>query len=340
MCLQMLAYLLFLQSFFSCQSVQENTPQLEAKLDLTSFTAARQKPETAAQPASGLVFQSIDGGQTWQDVSVGLPADLPVDYLLAKNGEVFLGSAKSLYRSKSSSTAPPVWEKEMLLNEHFTGVFPSHTGLYAHSNQNGFFQNISKDIWIPVFSDLKNQTFRTLVETQDGTFFIGTDNGIFKSTDQGKTWRHVYKHGWMFQMVESDGVLICTNQYGILRSTDKGEHWNLVISEGGVGISAEVIKGGFAAITYNTESETRRLRISTDTGKTWQAIDAGLSAQASISSIKELGEYLFCGHPTGIFRSADRGKTWKLVLPAIKEKVFHLSVSGKVIYVIPQSGGC
>ena len=335
----MLAYLLFLQSFFSCQSVQEYAPKMEAKLDFTSFTETRQKPATAMQPATGLVFQSIDGGQTWQDVSVGLLAELPVDYLLAKNGEVFLGSAKGLYRSKSSSIAP-VWEKEMLLNEHFTGVFPSHTGLYAHSNQNGFFQNITKDIWVPVFTKLKNQVFRTLLETLDGNLFMGSDNGIFKSTDQGKTWKHVYKDGWMIQMVESDGVLICTNQHGILRSTDKGEHWDLVISEGGVGISAEVIKGGFAAITYNTESETRRMRISTDAGKTWQPINAGLSAQASISSIKEVGEYLFCGHPKGIFRSADRGKTWKLVLPAIKDKVFNLSVSGKVIYAIPQNGGC
>ena len=140
--------------------------------------------------------------------------------------------------------------------------------------------------------------------------------------------------------MESDGVLICTNQRGILRSADGGEHWDVVVSEGGVGIAAEIIEGGFAAITYNTESETRRVRISTDGGKTWQPIDSDLPPSADIASIKQVGEYFFCGHPDGIFRSADRGKTWKLILPSIKEKVFNLSVSGNVIYAIPRSGGC
>lgn len=144
----------------------------------------------------------------------------------------------------------------------------------------------------------------------------------------------------MIHMVESNGVLLCTNERGILRSTDGGEHWDLMISEGGVGIAVEVIESGFAAMTYNTESKSRRIRISEDGGKTWQAIDAGLPPSANIASIKQVGETFFCGHPDGIFRSDDRGKTWKLILPSIKEKVFNLSVSGNVIYAIPQNGGC
>jgi photosystem II stability/assembly factor-like uncharacterized protein len=127
---------------------------------------------------------------------------------------------------------------------------------------------------------------------------------------------------------------------GILRSADAGENWDWVINEGGVGIAVESIRGGFAAITYNTASKTRRVRTSYDGGKTWQPIDAGLPVQDSIASIIEVGEYFFCGHPTGIFRSLDQGKTWKLVLPSIENKVFNLSVSGNVIYAIPREGGC
>ncbi|MBK9737638.1 MAG: hypothetical protein IPO92_22870 [Saprospiraceae bacterium] len=125
-----------------------------------------------------------------------------------------------------------------------------------------------------------------------------------------------------------------------MRSTDGGENWDVVVSEGGVGIAAEVINGGFAAITYNTESKTRRVRTSYDGGKTWQAIDAGLPPHALIASIKEVGKYFFCGHPDGIFRSADKGKSWALLLPSIGKKVFNLSISDKVIYAVPRDGGC
>lgn len=66
----------------------------------------------------------------------------------------------------------------------------------------------------------------------------------------------------------------------------------------------------------------------------------GLPASLSIASIVEVGEYFFCGHPTGIFRSSDKGKTWKLLFPSIGSKVFNLSVSGNVIYAVPKDGGC
>ena len=142
------------------------------------------------------------------------------------------------------------------------------------------------------------------------------------------------------KLVESNGVLMTTSQNGILRSTDDGENWDCVLNEGGVGIAVERIKGGFAAITFNTESMTRRVRTSYDGGKTWQPIDAGLPAHLLIASIIEVGEYFFCGHPTGIFRSSDKGKTWKLLLPSIENKVFNLFVSGNVIYAISRNGGC
>ena len=142
------------------------------------------------------------------------------------------------------------------------------------------------------------------------------------------------------KMAESNGVLMATRQKGILRSTDDGENWDCVLNEGGVGIAVERIKDGFAAITYSTELKVRRVRTSYDGGKTWQPIDAGLPADLRTASIIQVGEYFFCGHPAGIFRSSDKGKTWKLLLPSIENKIFNLSVSGNVIYAIPRAGGC
>ena len=174
-------------------------------------------------------------------------------------------------------------------------------------------------------------------------------------------------------VVESEGVLIARGQKGIMRSTDNGEHWQWVISEGGVGIAVERIKGGFAAISYNTETKSRRIHISLDRGKTWQAIDEGLRPSSSISSIKQMGKYLICGHPDGIFRSSDMGKTWNRVHPGADKNefksvttwyspfggpwyspfgkpwnssfsepgnVFRIYVSGNVLYAVAGSAGC
>lgn len=159
-------------------------------------------------------------------------------------------------------------------------------------------------------------------------------------------------------VVESKGVLIATGQRGIRRSTDDGEHWEWVIREGGVGIAVEKIEGGFAAISCNTKTMSRRIHISMDDGKTWRSIDDGLRPTLFITSIKQVGNYLICGHPDGIFRSSDMGTTWNMVHPSVENrdvkyrttsnsdpfedhrKVFKIYVSGNTVYAVAGSAGC
>jgi photosystem II stability/assembly factor-like uncharacterized protein len=218
-----------------------------------------------------------------------------------------------------------------------------------------------------------HQQVRSVLETDGGTIFISSDKGLFKSTNGGKTWKFLLTGGLGGKMVESNGVLLSTGAQGIMRSTDEGENWSWVIRDGGVGIDVAPIEGGFAAINYSTVARTRRIRTSYDGGKTWQPIDAGFpgqtiidspwrlinagfSAQGSDSiwhpkeadfqapeyktSIIQVGESFFCGHTDGIYKTSDKGKTWKLVLTSEKGKMFKLSVSGNVIYAIQSESHC
>lgn len=301
------------------------------------------KPKQGKGVAANIIFKSADGGQTWQDISEGLPENLPEDGIprdgfLANDNGMYLRTGNEMYYSKPNATAP-FWEKENT-PANLGSIVPGKTGMLAFNYGGRLLQKISQtSLWLPVYTDFPGKSVRTIFETGN-IVFIGYDKGLLKSDDSGKNWKRVYDGGWVMKLVESNGVLLATSQRGIIRSTDGGENWVDVISEGGVGIAIERIKGGFAAITCNTETETRRVRTSYDGGKTWQAIDTGLPASLHIASITEVGQYMFCGHPAGIYRSPDKGKTWQLVLPAVQDKVFHLSVSGNVIYALPISGGC
>ena len=294
----------------------------------SSLPESQPRQERDKTGAANIIFKSADGGQTWQDISEGLPENLQADGIsrdgfVEKDSDLYIRAGNGLYHSKPNSVAP-FWEKEILTDEP-SSIASGKTGIFAYNYLYGQFLQ---------------KAIHTVFETVGGTVFIGSDQGLFKSTNSGKTWKQVRNGGWVMKSVESNGVLLATSQEGIIRSTDEGENWDLVISEGGVGIAIERINGGFAAITYNTESETRRVRTSYDGGKTWQPIDAGLPASLSIASIIQVGENLFCGHPTGIFRSSDKGKTWELLLPSLEDKVFNLYVSDNVIYAIPRDGGC
>ena len=356
---------------------------------------SQQKLNKNKSGVANIVFKSTDGGQTWQDISKGLPEPVNDHYGVGRNdffsddNGLYLTAGNGIYHSKPNSKAP-FWIKEIFPDE-YSSITPGKTGIFAYNYGGGILQKTNgMSVWSPIFTNFQEKQVRTVFETAGGTIFIGSDRGLFKSTNRGKTWKHVHAGGLVMKLVESNGVLVATSMRGIIRSTDDGENWALVISEGGVGIAVERIQGGFAAITFNTRSNSRRVRTSYDGGKTWQPIDAGLPGQAFdvqvdnalsqvdlpdstwhpintddstwnpiytadstwnpintnlpeqafITSIVQVGKYFFCGHPTGIFRSSDKGKTWKLVLPSVENKVFILSVSGNVIYAITGERGC
>jgi photosystem II stability/assembly factor-like uncharacterized protein len=305
---------------------------------------SQQKLNKNKTGAVNVVFKSADGGQTWQDISEGLPENLQTDglwiddFLVNKNGLHLLAGENGIYHSKPNSTTP-FWEKESSPPKQGS-IAPGKDGIFAYNNNGQILQKVSgASVWASIYPNFQEGLVRTIFETASGTVFIGSLNFLFKSTNRGKTWKRVYNN-WVIKLVESNGVLMAATENGILRSTDDGENWECVLNEGGVGITVESIKGGFAAITANTQLMARTVHVTYNDGETWESIDAGLPPELSIASIIEVGEYFFCGHPTGIFRSSDKGKTWKLLLPSIDNKVFNLFVSGKVIYAIPLNPGC
>lgn len=341
-----LAFLLLLEVPHSCNQAIEFKHALPVQDSMKS--QKKVMPATASN-----ILTSKDGGQTWQNMSEGLPKDLQDKYGIERNiffaddNAVYLTAGNELYEGKPNA-AVATWTKGIFPDDQGS-IATGKNGLYAYNHNGMISQKLNGQRAWSVFTHFKESELLTLFESAAGNVFIGTRKGLFRADKAGKTWKQVQAGGWAMKIVESNGTLMATSVKGIIRSNDEGETWDLVISEGGVGIAVERINKGFAAITYNTQSETRRIRTTYDGGNTWQAIDGGnswnaigssLPPSASISSVVQLGNDFYCGHPAGIFKSSDKGKTWKLIKPSIDNKVFNLSVSGNVIYAIPMSGGC
>jgi photosystem II stability/assembly factor-like uncharacterized protein len=341
--------LFLLNSFVLKEKVAGTKPSKATK------GAAKETPKES--PLVNVVFQSIDGGQTWKDISKGLPGiDDHVNFF-AGESDIYLTVKNAVYRSKGNLKSP-VWEKENIPGPKGSSITFNHSGVMAVNHIGQIYKKTSgEETWFPIHTDFKRTCTHAIFETSDGTVLLGVNNDIYRSTDKGKNWKQVQSNGLLTNIVESEGVLIATGKNGIMRSTDYGENWQSAVNEGGVGIAAERIEGGFAAIAYNTETQSRRIHISLDNGKNWQAIDKGLPASPSISSIKQMGKYLIVGHPDGVFRSSDMGKTWDSVLPSVDKvektefklertwgsgsgRVFKIFDSGKKLYAVAVNSGC
>lgn len=350
-----LAFLLLFLCFVACQQQPENVPALNADLGFLSLASCQQGPEKAGASATNIIFQSTDGGQTWQDISAGLPEGVAVSRIFAGNGEVILCSESKLYHSGACSAAP-AWETEVFKDIEISDIFPGQAGPYFSSYRKGLFQNlIGTGIVTPMHNTLEDKTVRTVLETTNGAVFVGCESGIFKSTDGGKNWKQVFAEVGVNSLVEGGDVLVCATYDGLLRSTDGGEHWDWVLTEDGSAYKTGYMDGRFVTITRGTKTWqgenagglTNRLRTSTDGGKTWQRMDESLSTGEFIYSasenfwpiraihdIKQSGKYLFCACDTGIFRSSDNGKNWEPVFPHQGKMPLQLAVSGQAIYAV------
>src|SRR5215216_4336543 len=87
---------------------------------LYSFVLKEKNAAKVIRNKSGLaniVFKSTDGGQTWQDISKGLPENLREDSIFSNDKGLFLRAGNGLYHSTPNATAP-FWSKEILPDEH------------------------------------------------------------------------------------------------------------------------------------------------------------------------------------------------------------------------------
>ena len=166
---------------------------------LLLFTVSQSSPLPGSRPGSKremdgsakIVFKSTDGGQTWQDISKGLPQNLREDGLrgdsiFANDKGLFLRVGNELYHGTPNATAP-FWTAEFFPGEH-SSIAPGKSGIFAY---NYWGVNLKKadgtGVWSPIFDNSFQPRIRSVFETAGGTIFIGTDRGLFKTADSGKT---------------------------------------------------------------------------------------------------------------------------------------------------------
>lgn len=318
------------------------------------------KVDLANETKSGIVFQSSDGGKTWNDVSSGLPNKFDARSVFVERDELVLGYDKGIWRKKTSLVS--VWEKENFLNETVSRIFPTKNGPLVYSYDAGLLQKIDvTGFWVPVWNEFKGKALFCMLETQQGDIFVGSDAGLFKSVDNGKSWKKVYDAALVFSLAEHDNVIIGGSDIGIIRSSNKGEDWESIIKQDGPTHSVKYLHGSFVAISQGGQwlygdapsASANTMRRSNDGGKTWIHMDEQLtpfrylyklddrrSPIRKINDVEHFQNYIFTSIDNGIYRSANFGKTWELVLPSIENTYFDIAICGKVIFAVRVFDGC
>lgn len=171
-------------------------------------------------------------------------------------------------------------------------------------------------------------------------FFAGTNNGVFLSSDNGKSWTAA-KSGPPYQVMRlatmGPYLFAGTTGEGIYISSDYGASWTTV-----TGASVKDIYGlaSIGSILFAGESFREGAFRSTDMGASWTPIDSGLT-NLSINTLVSSRTSLYAGTNAGAFLSTNQGSEWNFIssgLPTDSNAVLSIAINSSSLVLGTSSG--
>jgi hypothetical protein len=253
------------------------------------------RPENVAHQTGHGLHYSTDGGKFWtfmiQPVDTGkvdtllyghnkiptLNVTVPVDnvtYDIALSSKyVWIASWAGMVRR--SSDRGRTWERVILPPDNLNHITPSDTLRFALAVVD---KRLGSDSLI---GNLNHRAF-SVCATDDSTIWVGTVNGINKSTDGGTSWRK-FNHQNQIKSISGNWVV------GIIE-----QRWK----------SKTIIWA--ATINALDSDEKRGVSFSSDGGETWETALLGEWAH----NICSRDSIVYVATDGGVYRSSDFGQSW------------------------------
>ncbi len=277
-------------------------------------------------------FKSEDGGKSWGIATTGIPRDWRNTTYWIEFDPKVRGRAWAVYSRNHDLPRPKMWRGRAKLN-YAGGVGISEDGgkTWKVSNS-GMPTTAATHILLDPTSPIDARVL----------YVAGFGTGVHKSTDGGKTWQLKNKGiqgaepfawriardkaGVLYLVVarRSEDARIGAEQDGALyRSADGAESWERVaLPQGvngpnGLAIDPQDPKRLYLAVWSRPEGERAvdgGIYLSTDAGRSWANVLSKDQHVYDVTIDPRNPKLLYaCGFTSSVWRSEDRGQTWKRV---------------------------
>ncbi len=332
------------------------------------------------------IFSSSNGGDSWDEVSLGLPYRRGVSSLVVSRGSIFAGTTWGCFRSSDNGISW-ICDSEWSWDYYTHAIAVIGEFLFKATNRKGVFLSIDNGVsWVatntglepPLLSDSPSLVSKLYVVGQrivaydggtiysknpsaelwtkgglpmittnslalgDAMLLVGTEEGIFCSSDKGNNWIPV-KGGPQSLITSITGiegkVFAGTKGGGIFRSTDFGMSWTPTNT--GLSVSTVLLLAAGEAGMFAEVGGGRMFR-TTDDGKSWGQIRNPVEGKNPcwfVSSLINNGPNLVAATDCGVFSSSDQGASWTSINPTMGDPyVSALATSDSRLFVGIGSG--
>jgi photosystem II stability/assembly factor-like uncharacterized protein len=250
------------------------------------------------------IFRSLNEGLLWEKSNNGLTNQRMAGFAVNGN-KIFAGTFHDgLYytTNKGYDWIAAGLEKKYVMQMGTNG--PDNIFLYTPEEQGGMFRSTNGGMnWQELNSNLPPGNVNQFLKVSNG-FFAATENGIYKTTDNGDSWIYKGPFAYRFRYIKANlnQVIFASSDSRLFRSTNLGDNWEILDSLGynlrGFCLSGN---GNVYALYSN------RLYMSSSLGTNWLVTDS--TANFGVITSGEDGT-LFVTDWDGVYRSIDNGANW------------------------------
>jgi photosystem II stability/assembly factor-like uncharacterized protein len=287
---------------------------------IRSFLQAPTDPKVLVAGTLSGVFRSSDSGATWTRISPPLSSEIhEVESLAVEPGNTDVVYAGTWHLPWKTTDGGKTWHniKQGIIDdsdvfsiildadEPRTVYLSACSGIYKSDTAGAHFRKIEG---IPFTAR------RTRVLKQDPVdhkiVYAGTTDGLYKTTDGGKTFNRMTEADLIVNDVfidpnDTNRVLLATDRSGVLLSTDAGT--TFAASNNGISerkVSALLVDSNNPSRLYAGVVNDKKFGgvfVSADRGKSWEQIATGLDGRDVYALSQTANGTVYAGTSHGIF---------------------------------------
>ena len=294
---------------------------LEGK-SIRALAIAPSDPNVLVAGALDGVFQSKDGGETWQRISPESSGEIKnIESIAidpANPDAVYAGTWHLPWKTSDDGKS---WHniKNGIIDD--SDVFsiiidPAQPQTVYASACSGIYKSDSAGELFHKIQGIPFSARRTRVLKQDpshaAVVYAGTTEGLWKTADAGTTWHRITST----EVIVNDVLVDPRNSNHVLLATDRS---GVLVSDNG-GLSFESSNRGFAhrqvaALTVDptdpntlyaglvNDKQYGGVFVSRDRGARWQQMSSGLDGR-DVFALRKIGNHLLAGTSGGVFELA------------------------------------
>lgn len=312
-------------------------------------------PVAFAATADSRLFQTADGGATWQEITawagLGLIHAIALSPHFAVDQTLFVATAEGVFRTQDGGHT---WESSTfglldleILCLACAPTFAESELLWAGSALGGLYRsrNAARS-WRDAGQGLPDMAIQCVVVSpdfaQDQTLYVGTENnGIYYSADGGARWQQLSSQlaGQSINCLAISGAgqtLLAGASAGVYRSVDGGRQWTLTTDGAFLALAVALTPDG-TAIAGAYQEGIFRLPVDADG---WQSASVGLTVHVPPVVLRDQENSLYLLDVEGaLVVCKEKGEHWVSVNGHVDDEpvramALATTPTGSLLYVV------